>query len=307
MFTPAARRILGYSLALSPPFVLFAIHYRDHLKPLTAWMLGGNSCGLLKTYSDIGHTPADEAPRIEARSSLIERTPDGFERWNTPLGEFWNPKGNKLFFALAEQTLHNYGYGPYRVKPGSIVLDCGANIGDFVREALSAGAGLVVAIEPGPRNLECLRRTFAKEIASGAVRVVAEGVWHEPGRLKMALHDNTLLDGVVSNLRQEAPTTGYLEVPLTTIDNLVGELGLPRVDFIKMDIEGAEPNALQGAKRTIASFKPQMAIATEHFPSEYADVMKVVSATGVAYSSTCGKCRIEEAAFYPETVFLTPR
>ena len=42
------------------------------------------------------------------------------------------------------------------------MLDCGANIGVFVRESLDAGAKTVVAIEPAPENIECLRRNFKR-------------------------------------------------------------------------------------------------------------------------------------------------
>jgi hypothetical protein len=48
------------------------------------------------------------------------------------------------------------------------------------------------------------------------------------------------------------------------IDDVVQELSLPRVDFIKMDIEGAEMKALQGAASVLRRYRPQMAIAVEH-------------------------------------------
>ena len=49
-----------------------------------------------------------------------------------------------------------------------------------------------------------------------------------------------------------------------TIDAVVAELGLPSVDFIKMDIEGAERNALRGARRVLKEFGPKMAVSIYH-------------------------------------------
>ena len=48
------------------------------------------------------------------------------------------------------------------------------------------------------------------------------------------------------------------------LDDIVDNLQLDRVDFIKMDIEGAERQALEGARRTIQRFHPRMAICTYH-------------------------------------------
>jgi FkbM family methyltransferase len=60
-----------------------------------------------------------------------------------------------------------------------------------------------------------------------------------------------------------------VEVPAVSIDEFVSSKSLTRVDFIKMDIEGAEIEALEGAKETIREFKPQMAIAVYHELSHY--------------------------------------
>jgi hypothetical protein len=64
-------------------------------------------------------------------------------------------------------------------------------------------------------------------------------------------------------------------VPLTTIDRIVSELELSRVDFIKMDIEGAESNAIRGAAETLERFRPRMAIASYHND----DDLEVIPAT----------------------------
>ena len=54
----------------------------------------------------------------------------------------------------------------------------------------------------------------------------------------------------------------------TTIDKLVEELGIERVDFIKADIEGEELNMLKGARKTIEKFKPKLAICVYHRPQD---------------------------------------
>ena len=76
------------------------------------------------------------------------------------------------------------------VQPGSVVLDCGAHIGVYVKEALSKGAKQVVAIEPAPENIECLRRNFAKEIAENRVTVYPKGVWDKEETLTLHVNPN---------------------------------------------------------------------------------------------------------------------
>jgi hypothetical protein len=65
-------------------------------------------------------------------------------------------------------------------------------------------------------------------------------------------------------------------VKAVKIDTLVEQLGLERVDFIKMDIEGAEVDALLGAKETISQFKPKLAICTYHRPTDPIEIRKIL-------------------------------
>jgi FkbM family methyltransferase len=78
------------------------------------------------------------------------------------------------------------------VRPGDIVIDCGAHVGVFTHTALARGASQVVAVEPEPSNLECLRRNFATEIATGRVIVVGVGVWDSPGILRLNIAEDKL-------------------------------------------------------------------------------------------------------------------
>ena len=100
-----------------------------------------------------------------------------------------------------------------------------------------AGAKTIVAIDPSPEALWSLHRNFAKEIAAGKVIVYEKGIWDEEKTLVLyangngAAGDNFLAEGLGA---RKIP-----DIPVTTIDRIVEELDLPRVDIIKADIKGA--------------------------------------------------------------------
>jgi FkbM family methyltransferase len=245
--------------------------------------------------------------RILAASKLIESDPAGYELWDTPKGRYWTPATSEknryvLPFNLAEQDRGIYVLGDVRVKPGDVVLDCGANVGTYTREALNTGAGIVVAIEPATHNIECLRRNFAAEIAAGRVIVYPKGVWDKDDWLVLHVDDeNTAADSVVIRREQSHETE---KVPLTTIDKLVAELKLDRVDFIKMDIEGAEVEAVRGGRATIARFRPRMALSVYHEPDDPVEVPNAVREAWTSYRVECGTCL--EAGWHvrPEVLFF---
>jgi FkbM family methyltransferase len=129
------------------------------------------------------------------------------------------------------------------VRPADVVIDCGAHVGVFTQRALARGASKVVAVEPDPVNLECLRRNLSEEIAAGKVILVPKGVWNSVTTLTFS--ESTQNSGMNSFVQQERGTK--MQLPVTTIDHLVEELQPGRVDYIKMDIEGSEREALKGA------------------------------------------------------------
>jgi FkbM family methyltransferase len=224
--------------------------------------------------------------RIYAASHLVKED-SGLELWNTPKGQFWIPRGNRfvLPFNLAEIERHVYGNF---IHSGDIVLDCGASDGDFTRDALAAGASKVVAIEVAPAAIECLRRNLATEIAAGRAVVYPKGVWDRDDFLTLEVDDdNFAASSVVTRTATMHPS---VQVPLTTIDKIVAELKLPRVDFIKMDVEGAEAQALTGARDTITRFKPRMAIAAEHKPEDEVTLPQLVRGIRSDYRFQCGQC-----------------
>ena len=245
---------------------------------------------------------------IAAASTSIPARQAGILRWQTPYGEFWAPVGTSVPFLLAEQSLALYGEADLGVNPGDIVLDCGANVGTFAREALESTAEKVIAIEPSPRNAYCLRQTFREEISDGRVIVVEAALWHESGTMEMTVFDNSALDSLVMSDRDESNSRGTtIEVPLTTIDAVVSDLGLQRVDFIKMDIEGAERNALRAAAGTLRRHQPRLSVATENLQDDIRAIPEVIFATVPSYSQTNGGCRmIRFMTLRPEVVHFVP-
>ena len=218
------------------------------------------------------------------------RSERGLLQIETSIGRFWIPAPDLPTLAeeIAEEERGVYeetnGHG---LKPGDVVLDCGANVGVYTRTALSGGARLVVAIEPAPLPLECLRRNFAAEIQAGQVIIYPKGVWNKDDTLELTTSPE--LASTAASVAIDRGAKG-LRVALTTIDKLAGELKLERVDFIKMDIEGAEPQALEGAKATVARFHPRMAISLEHRPSDPDQIPALVKRLWPDYKMECGPC-----------------
>jgi len=266
----------------------------------------GHGCTLSRALDITRHM--NELTRVKddvlSRSRLIEKERNGLEHYATPDGEYWTPAGSQydLPFNIAEQFTHIYGTGPRAVRKGDIVLDCGANVGVFIRTSLRAEAEKIIAIEPAPDNLECLRRNFPQEIASGRVVIVPKGVWDKDDFLDLLVDpDNQPADSFVIH-RPGAKAVAH--VPLTTIDHLVGELQLPRVDYIKMDIEGAEVRALQGAKQTLARFHPRMALCTYHVDDHPREVPRAAREGWSGYSIECGTCLYTDWRVRPEVLFF---
>ena len=74
--------------------------------------------------------------------------------------------------------------------------------------------------------------------------------------------------------------TGF---PVLTIDEAVARYGMPRVDFIKMDIEGSELAALRGAESSMRRWRPKLAISLYHRPEDFFSIPIWISSLGLGY------------------------
>lgn len=210
--------------------------------------------------------------RITSQSKVTARE-KGYVLTETPMGPFWEPvnaAGSEVLAQLAEID-SKYAAGAPAPQKGDVVLDCGANIGTFTREAVRRGARLVVAIEPVPENLECIRRNLQAEIAAGRVIVYPKGVWDKDDVLAINTSDKDSAED--SFVRTEDAHPGP-SLPLTTIDKIAAELHLDRIDFIKMDIEGSEPKALLGGRQTLRRFHPRLEVEVSGNAMEIRDIAR---------------------------------
>jgi FkbM family methyltransferase len=291
----AIALFLRVFMCLGALFICFEIGVWIH-PPLMAWGLSAVdrnlSCSSTEALQGAQkHEQVVYGGQVLVDHSRLVQTEGGFNLWHTPRGDWWVPKGSDkpVLGFLAQQEHKIYGEGTWGIQKSAIVLDCGANVGVYTREALDEGASLVIAIEPAPVNVECLRRNFKREIEEKRVIVVPVGVWDKEDVLPLYEDpDNSGGDSFVIR----GPNDRIVNVPLVSIDKLVKDLSLPRVDFIKMDIKGATAKALIGAKQVLTSSRPRLALSTEEREDNPAEIRSLVMSLQPSYHAACGICSV---------------
>jgi len=159
-----------------------------------------------------------------------------------------------------------------KVRASDIVIDAGANMGVFSAYAASKGAQ-VYAFEPFPSSLKYLYKTASlNRKLSGKITVIALALMDEKGSLQFTFDDRHL--GTASAIIKRDDK--IVELEGISLDEWVAEYTIPRIDFIKADIEGAERNLLRGATRILQEFKPKLAICTYHFKDDPEVLEKII-------------------------------
>ena len=147
---------------------------------------------------------------------------------------------------------------------GDVIFDCGAHVGNcaILFSRLVGKTGLVISLEPFTEAFSHLEERL-RRLKLGNVRAINMGLWNLTAQLPV-----TVLSDVRYSKINPDNTTDFVEgdaaINVTTIDRIVEEFNLNRLDMIKMDIEGAEIEAVQGASRTLKTLKPCLAIASYH-------------------------------------------
>lgn len=164
---------------------------------------------------------------------------------------------------------------------GDIVLDCGACYGDscLYFANLVGENGKVYSFEFIPRHLEIYRKNLSlNPTLQSLAELVEFPLWDKTG-LKVYFKD----DGPGSRVEYSA-FDGYEGITETlTIDKFYEEKHLDKVDFIKMDIEGAELYALKGGENVIRKHKPKLAISSYHSLDDFVNIPIWINNLGLGY------------------------
>lgn len=212
---------------------------------------------------------------------LIDRFPERSHFWLAPSSEslsagddilaahaqLADDASRQLFTALLDQRLNAVAHGLPPPDPANAYLppdlpapagplrfvDCGAYTGDTIENFRRLGQrfATVAAFEPDPAHYPKLAAVLASEHAA----IFPCGVWNRMEQLRFTTND------AASHIAADGGTV---------IQTVALDEALPGFapNFIKMDIEGAEAQALDGARRTIARHRPRLAISAYHRPGD---------------------------------------
>jgi len=155
------------------------------------------------------------------------------------------------------------------IQPGMICLDIGANFGYYslLMSGLAEDTGRTIAIEPNPHLVKFLSATQAVNGAS--FELVETALSDRRGEAILSVNRHDYGGGTIKP-NESAEGRTQVKVPTISVDELLEEKAVPKVDVIKMDVEGVEPLIFAGMQRTIRS-NPQLQIIMEYTASNYDD------------------------------------
>ena len=223
---------------------------------------------------------------------LITKTSDGL-KWKLPLGSYVDCK-----IALDALELNVLKFVHSLKIEKTIVVDMGANVGGVtLRLAKCVGkGGEVIAYEPNPETRGRLIENI-KLNGFHNVTIIPKGVWSSEDSFDLLLpkHSNT---GTASFLDKESNLGGEkVNVEVESFDQRWKSIGKKKVSLVKMDIQGAEEEAIKGMEEMLKACKPfvimEVAGESQRFSQRISSVAQTFAACGYA---SCTLLKIKEAS-----------
>lgn len=181
--------------------------------------------------------------------------------------------------------LKSYEYNKHslvlKAEEGDVIIDAGGCWGDTALYFASEVGknGYVYTFEFVPANLKILEKNLnLNSNLQSRIRVINNAIWDKTGEL-LSFSDN----GPGTSVRKEEILSASGAISTVTIDDFVEKERLQKVNFIKMDIEGAELNALKGSIKTLRRFRPKLAISLYHNLNDFITIPEFLTSLNLGY------------------------
>jgi FkbM family methyltransferase len=167
----------------------------------------------------------------------------------------------QIYFRGAYEPIESY-LVKHLLQPGMVVVDAGANVGQYtIIAAMEVGRqGQVHAFEPVPKNFHRLTHHVVENGLDTHVRMNMAALWNRPDTVTLQLGPDVVGNDALYTIGVSSTPTDTVTAPALRLDDYVTEKQLERVDFIKMDVEGAEWFALQGATAVLSRWHPTLLV-----------------------------------------------
>jgi len=224
--------------------------------------------------------------------------PNGYQIfWSWSQDPFW-------FKDIIQEVYHHETYEHFfSMKENDIVVDVGANVGLFSLKASKVVGehGIIVAFEPEKNNYKMLRRNLGINKCRNVIPINA-AVSNFNGKADFSIA-NTLVEHKLADSKSELEIKSILttKVDVKTIQLVLKELGIDRVDFLKIDAEGSEFEVLSGARSLLTNKAiKKMSVAVYHSKDEPKLVGDYLRQFGynVLYFRSVGLCNFPKIHAY---------
>jgi FkbM family methyltransferase len=175
--------------------------------------------------------------------------------------------------------------GLFCPKEGETVVDIGAHMGRYtITSSKSVGSsGKVIAVEAHPYNFRILQHNIRLNKLPN-VNLLNWAVYSKKARLKLFLPDedlgytmhHSLMTNYLATKYSEEIERRYIEVEADTLDNLLKIRGMNKVNWIKIDVEGAEYEVLKGAKEILSANQHISILVEVHGKDTYGPTIELL-------------------------------
>lgn len=192
-------------------------------------------------------------------SSMIE-----LKKWTIRL--YLPPKWRgvaKLIYVFRDSYEEELDNLPLYLSPGSVFVDVGANYGIYslIAARIVGDSGRVIAFEPAKENFEILNKNILLNCMNN-INLFPLALSDREGLMKLYYHPDPSRNSLIP---EHSKLKNGEEVEVKQLDQVLQKIGVNVVDFIKIDVEGADLLVIKGAKETICKYRP--VVQFEYIPS----------------------------------------